>query len=49
MRQGGASPSSSTKKWIINGSEKDGARMVADFGKLILRAYNNEADTLVAP
>lgn len=36
-----------TKKWVINGSEKDGARMVADFGKLILRAYNNEADNVV--
>ncbi len=37
----------STKKWVINGSEKDGAKMVADFGKLILRAYNNEADNVV--
>lgn len=35
---------SGTKKWIINGSEKDGAKMVADFGKLMLRAYNAEAD-----
>lgn len=33
-----------TKKWIINGSEKDGARMVSDFSKLMLRAYNSEAD-----
>ncbi|MCW5802820.1 MAG: DUF4041 domain-containing protein [Deltaproteobacteria bacterium] len=37
----------STKKWIINGSEKEGAKMVADFSKLILRAYNNEADNVV--
>jgi hypothetical protein len=36
-----------TKKWAINGSEKDGARMVADFCKLMLRAYNTEADNLV--
>jgi hypothetical protein len=36
-----------TKKWAINGSDKDGARMVADFSKLILRAYNNEADNVV--
>jgi hypothetical protein len=36
-----------TKKWAINGSEKDGARMVADFCKLMLRAYNAEADNLV--
>lgn len=37
----------STKKWAINGSDKEGARMVADFSKLILRAYNNEADNVV--
>lgn len=36
-----------TKKWAINGSEKEGAKMVADFCKLMLRAYNNEADNLV--
>jgi hypothetical protein len=36
-----------TKKWAINGSDKDGARMVSDFSKLILRAYNNEADNVV--
>ena len=39
----------STKKWVINGSEKDGARMVTDFSKLILRSYNNEADNVAAP
>ena len=38
---------SGTKKWVINGSEKDGAKMVAEFSKLMLRAYNNEADSLV--
>lgn len=38
---------SSSKKWAINGSDKDGAKMVADFSKLILRAYNNEADNVV--
>lgn len=37
----------STKKWAINGSDKEGARMVSDFSKLILRAYNNEADNVV--
>lgn len=36
-----------TKKWAINGSEKEGAKMVADFSKLMLRAYNTEADNLV--
>ena len=38
---------SSTKKWAINGSDKDGAKMVSDFSKLILRAYNNEADNIL--
>lgn len=36
-----------TKKWAINGSEKDGAKMIADFCKLMLRAYNSEADNTV--
>jgi hypothetical protein len=36
-----------TKKWAINGSEKDGAKMVGDFCKLMLRAYNSEADNTV--
>lgn len=36
-----------TKKWAINGSEKEGARMVTDFSKLMLRAYNMEADNIV--
>jgi hypothetical protein len=36
-----------TKKWAINGSEKEGAKMVADFGKLMLRAYNTEADNVI--
>ena len=38
---------SGTKKWAINGSEKEGAKMVTDFCKLMLRAYNIEADNLV--
>jgi hypothetical protein len=33
--------------WTVNGSTKEGTRMVRDFSKLMLRAYNNEADTLV--
>jgi hypothetical protein len=36
-----------TKKWAINGSEKEGAKMVTDFSKLMLRAYNTEADNVV--
>jgi hypothetical protein len=38
---------SGTKKWVINGSDKEGAKMVADFCKLMLRAYNTEADNVV--
>lgn len=38
---------STTKKWAINGSENDGAKMVGDFGKLVLRAYNNEVDNVL--
>ncbi len=36
-----------TTQWSINGSQKDGAKMVADFCKLMLRAYNNEVDNTV--
>lgn len=38
---------SSTKRWAINGSDKEGMKMVTDFGKLMLRSYNSEAETLV--
>lgn len=38
---------SGTKKWAINGSAADGAKMVSDFGKLLLRSYNIEADNVV--
>lgn len=33
--------------WTVNGSPKEGARMVKDLSKLMLRAYNNEADNAV--
>jgi hypothetical protein len=33
--------------WAINGSQAEGAKMVKDLGKLMLRSYNNEADTIV--
>jgi hypothetical protein len=36
-----------TDKWAINGSQKEGAKMVSDFCELLLRAYNTEADNLV--
>lgn len=34
-------------KWVINGSDKEGAKMIGDLKKLMLRAYNHEAETLV--
>lgn len=33
--------------WTVNGSVQQGRRMVADFSKLMLRAYNAEADYAV--
>lgn len=33
--------------WTVNNSAAEGKRMVTDLSKLMLRAYNNEADTLV--
>ncbi|WP_346433727.1 DUF4041 domain-containing protein [Nonomuraea composti] len=33
--------------WRVNGSEVEGRRMVRDFSKLMLRAYNAEADNCV--
>lgn len=34
-------------KWMVNDSEAKGRKMIKDTSKLLLRAYNNEADTLV--
>ncbi len=45
VRAGGAVKGA--KRWTINGSEQEGARMIADFSKLMLRAYNNEAENAV--
>ncbi|HWC24647.1 MAG TPA: DUF4041 domain-containing protein [Flexivirga sp.] len=36
-----------TTNWQVNGSSSKGAAMVRDFSKLLLRAYNSEADALV--
>lgn len=33
--------------WTVNGSKTEGTRMVKEFSKLMLRAYNNEADNAV--
>lgn len=37
----------SVKRWAINGSDQQGAKMVVDFSKLVLRAYNAEAEAAV--
>lgn len=37
----------STTSWQVNGSAVEGRKMVNDFSKLMLRAYNAEAETLV--
>lgn len=37
-----------TTDWQVNGSPAEGARMVREFSKLLLRAYNTEADGLVS-
>lgn len=36
-----------TTKWTVDGSATKGTAMVRDFSKLLLRAYNSEADALV--
>jgi len=36
-----------TTSWLVNGSEAQGRTMVRDFSKLMLRAFNAEADNLV--
>jgi hypothetical protein len=36
-----------TNEWTVNGSAAEGRVMVRDFSKLMLRAFNAEADTLV--
>ena len=44
-RDGGAV--TSITSWTVNGSAAEGRAMVRDFPKLMLRAYNAEADNLV--
>ena len=36
-----------TTDWLVNNSKVEGRKMVRDFSKLLLRAYNAEADNLV--
>ncbi|WP_202806473.1 DUF4041 domain-containing protein [Kribbella catacumbae] len=38
---------SGSQQMTMNGSRPQGAKMVREFSKLLLRAYNNEADNLV--
>lgn len=45
QRDGGAIEA--TTSWSVNGSATEGRKMVRDFSKLMLRAYNAEADNLV--
>lgn len=45
VKQGEAVTCIST--WTVNGSAKEGAKMVRDISKLMLRAYNAEADACV--
>ena len=42
----GAAVTGSTN-WTVNGSTTQGSKMVKEFSKLMLRAYNNEADNAV--
>ena len=46
VRAGDAATSASN--WVVNGSEAKGRKMIRDMSKLLLRAYNSEADDLVA-
>ncbi|GIH68370.1 hypothetical protein Mth01_06230 [Sphaerimonospora thailandensis] len=46
MARGGQAVLGATN-WTVNGSAAEGRRMVRDFSKLMLRAYNAEADNCV--
>ncbi|HYC49455.1 MAG TPA: DUF4041 domain-containing protein [Burkholderiales bacterium] len=45
-RKDGGAVLSSTD-WTVNGSRREGAAMIRDFSKLMLRAFNAEADNLI--
>ncbi|HVF76074.1 MAG TPA: DUF4041 domain-containing protein [Acidimicrobiales bacterium] len=45
MKDGGAV--TATNDWTVNGSQAEGRKMVRELSKLMLRAYNAEADRLV--
>lgn len=44
-RDGGAIEAATN--WEVNGSKTEGAKMIRDMSKLMLRAFNAEADTLI--
>jgi hypothetical protein len=46
MTRGNAAVNATTN-WTVNGSSREGTAMVRDFSKLMLRAYNAEADNCV--
>lgn len=43
----GGSAVTTAQGWTVNGSEAQGQSMIKDYSKLMLRAYNAEADNLV--
>ena len=47
LARDGHAVSATNATWTVNDSKAKGRKMVRDTSKLLLRAYNNEADTLV--
>src|SRR5690606_9229233 len=45
IKDGTAAQSGTT--WTLNNSEKEGARMIKDYVKLIVRSFNNECDASI--
>lgn len=41
------SAASAATNWSLNGNEREGKKMIADYVKLILRAFNNECDSTI--
>lgn len=47
MNKGDSRAITAAKGWTVNGSEAQGRAMIRDYSKLMLRAFNAEADVLV--
>ena len=47
LAKDGGAVSTTDSTWTVNDSKAKGRKMIRDTSKLLLRAYNNEADTLV--